>query len=107
MELLVSAAEIYHTKDPGKYGLGPQISISSCFMRKSFFYPLDNFYQQFTYAYGQVSTGKKHTLEITDKSVGKWENDEIMKCFVSLQLFARWYRQIMNLYFDNKVNLGK
>ncbi|RHZ65757.1 hypothetical protein Glove_311g15 [Diversispora epigaea] len=134
MELAVSAVTIFLNKGPGIFvliagcgGYEPLIfravkhnwkieiwfwssGISSCFARKSFFYSLDNLYQYFTYVYGQDPTRKSYTLEITGEAVGKWENDEIMNCFVSSQLFARWYRKdrlTINYYFDNKVNLGK
>ncbi|CAG8600724.1 5913_t:CDS:2 [Diversispora eburnea] len=55
--------------------------------------------------------GKKYILEITDgETLIKWQDDEIMECFDSLELFGWWFREegpTIYLYFDNKTHLKK
>ncbi|CAG8515772.1 9003_t:CDS:2 [Paraglomus occultum] len=84
--------------------------ISGDLMRNSIFF-LDNFYRHFTYAYGQDPAGRNYILEITDgETLAKWNDDEVMECFDSLEFFGWWFRKegpTIYLYFDNKTNSRK
>ncbi|CAG8568996.1 19680_t:CDS:2 [Gigaspora margarita] len=79
--------------------------------KRSFVYYLDNFYRHFSYAYGQDPLGRNYTLEIIDgEMLAKWNDDEVMECFESLELFGWWFRKevpTIYFYFDNKANLIK
>ncbi|CAG8573142.1 7830_t:CDS:2 [Ambispora gerdemannii] len=85
--------------------------ISGDLKKKSFVYHLDDFYRRFSYVYGQDPVGKNHILEITDgETLMKWQDDEIMECFDSLELFGWWSRKegpTIHLYFDNKTHSKK
>ncbi|CAG8496432.1 11270_t:CDS:2, partial [Paraglomus occultum] len=132
MELGHSILDIVHIKDPGVIllvaeddGYYPSLrraldhnwkievwfwssGISGDLKTKSFVYHLDNFYRHFSYAYGQDPVGKNYIIEITD--VTKWNDDEVMERFDSLELFGWWFRKerpIIYLYFDNKKNSRK
>ncbi|CAG8568974.1 19679_t:CDS:2 [Gigaspora margarita] len=75
------------------------------------YYCLDKYYQHFSYAYGQDPLKGSYTLEITDgETLAKWNDDEVMECFESLELFGWWFRKegpTIYFYFDNKANLTK
>ncbi|CAG8484574.1 672_t:CDS:2 [Paraglomus brasilianum] len=81
--------------------------ISGDLMRNSFL-SLDSLYRHFTYAYGQDPVGKNYTLEITDgETLAQWNDDNLMECFDSLELFGWWFRKegpTICLYFNNKKN---
>ncbi|CAG8627927.1 2844_t:CDS:2 [Funneliformis caledonium] len=79
MELGASAMDVIWTRDPGIFVLvsedGVSGDLTECF---SSFYPLDNYYKYFTYAYRQDPVGKNHILEITDgEMVGNWKGEEV------------------------------
>ncbi|CAG8452296.1 2362_t:CDS:2 [Funneliformis mosseae] len=90
MELGVSAMDVIWTSDPDIFVLifedGVSGDLTEC---SSSFYPLNNYYKYFTYAYGQDPVRKNHILEITDgETVGNWKGEEVMDYFFSLQLFG-------------------
>ncbi|KAF0520513.1 nyn domain-containing protein [Gigaspora margarita] len=80
--------------------------MSDDLIKRSFVNYLDNFYRHFSYVYGQDPLGRNYTLEITDgEMLAKWNDDEIMECFESLELFGWWFRKevpTIYFYFDNK-----
>ncbi|CAI2190692.1 20096_t:CDS:2, partial [Funneliformis geosporum] len=102
MELGASAMDVIWTRDPGifvlvsgdgdyfpvvKRALNHNWKVETWFWQSgvsgdltecsSSFYPLDNYYKYFTYAYGQDPVGKNHILEITDgETVGNWKGEE-------------------------------
>ncbi|CAI2182024.1 15572_t:CDS:2 [Funneliformis geosporum] len=74
------------------------------------FYPLDDCYRYFAYASGP-NFEKKYVLEITDGiTIKKWGDEQIMDCFVSLELFGWWNWEdetVVHLYFDDKLYFEK
>ncbi|CAG8536321.1 10396_t:CDS:2 [Diversispora eburnea] len=77
MELVASAAEIYHTKDPGIFVL-----LSGCGgYNPLIFKAVERNWKIKIWSWSSALPGKNHTLALTGETVGKWGNDEIMKCF--------------------------
>ncbi|KAF0520512.1 nyn domain-containing protein [Gigaspora margarita] len=72
---------------------------------------LDKNWKVETWFWSLGSFKKKLTLEITDgETLAKWNDDEVMECFESLELFGWWFRKegpSIYFYFDNKSNLTK
>ncbi|CAG8590010.1 13639_t:CDS:2 [Ambispora gerdemannii] len=95
MELGLSIADVVYSKDPGIV-----LMIAS-----------DGDYTPAINRGYPDPSGRSYTLEITDgETLAKWQDDEIMECFDSLELFEWWFRKeglTIYLYFDNKTHLKK
>ncbi|CAG8467173.1 11111_t:CDS:2 [Funneliformis mosseae] len=70
------------------------------------FIPLDNLYKNFAWCYDKDNTGEMRVLRITDgDAIRNWSNDDVMECFVNLNLFGWWHREYpgsLLLYFRNE-----
>ncbi|CAG8712908.1 13455_t:CDS:2, partial [Funneliformis caledonium] len=84
-------------------------SISDDLKSNTIYRPLDNLYKSFTYGYGHDFTRKKYGLKVTDGNMS-WGTEEIMGCYMALDIFC-WYnrldRNTLCLYFNDLKQLEK
>ncbi|CAB4477554.1 unnamed protein product [Rhizophagus irregularis] len=75
------------------------------------FIPLDNYYKIFSWGYGVANTEEMKILQLSDgDEIRIWENDDVMNCYVALDLFGWWHRYkrgILLLYFRSNEELQK
>ncbi|CAB4404376.1 unnamed protein product [Rhizophagus irregularis] len=71
------------------------------------FMPLEEFYRYFSWCYDNVSkVGEMRVLKLADGNANRnWGSNDVMECFVELNLFGWWHRDrpgILLLYFRNQ-----
>ncbi|CAG8643739.1 14823_t:CDS:2 [Funneliformis caledonium] len=94
----VSFNDNNHSQGVSHYVLTPNLNTT--------FIPLDNLYKIFAWCYEKDNTEEMRVLRITDgDAIRNWSNDDVMECFVNLNLFGWWHREypgFLLLYFRNE-----
>ncbi|RGB29654.1 hypothetical protein C1646_672290 [Rhizophagus diaphanus] len=71
------------------------------------FMPLEEYYRYFSWCYDNVSKAEEmRVLKLSDGNANRnWGSNDVMECFVELNLFGWWHRDrpgILLLYFRNQ-----
>lgn len=71
------------------------------------FIPLEEYYRYFSWCYNNVSkAGEMRVLKLADgNAIRNWRSNDVMECFVKLNLFGWWHRDqpgTLILYFRNQ-----